>query len=334
MDTGPQPIRPWVVIAVFGWEISAGADVMTPTAGWMMEHGGNFGPLTLDGQQWRLFTSMFLHYGVIHLVMNMVGLLDGGRHVERMYGHAGFVALYLVSGLAGSLASGMRGNAVSAGASGAIFGIFGAFGAYLLLHRDRLDTEQVTKQARGLGIFLAYNIYFGLAMKGIDLVAHIGGLVAGFACGIALEIGTDEGHSTTRRSLLVGVLGTALVFGATFMLPKPNNAMLTFGPAESAILDKWNTLVKQVQAGSVEDDKLADAIEAELLPPWRKARAEYEKTAEGPLRAQMLEYLAAREDGWTMMVTGLRAHDVDATTAAMKRFSEADALIGQMSKTE
>ena len=330
-------MRPWVAIflavanvAVFGWELSAGADAMQPTAGWMMDHGGNFGPLTFDGQQWRLLTSMFLHYGVLHLVMNMIGLLDGGRHVERMYGHAGFVALYLVSGLAGSLASGIRGQAVSAGASGAVFGIFGAFGAYLLLHRDRLDRETVSRQARGLMIFLAYNVWFGLAAKGIDLVAHAGGLAAGFVVGIALEIGTDEKHSTARRALLVAVLGIAIVVGASFAVPKPNNAMLTFAPIETKLLTRWNELVKEAQSGTLQDDKLADAIETELIPPWHKAHSDYERDAEGPLRADMLDYMQAREDGWAMIVKGLRAHDNEIAKQGMARFAEADAIVARM----
>src|SRR5688572_25374045 len=124
MDPEKRRQIPWVTIAlavanvaVFVWELSRGADAMEPTAQWMAEHGGNFGPVTLDGEQWRLLTSMFLHYGVLHIVMNMIGLLDGGRHVERMYGRAGFVAIYLVSGLAASLATSLRANVVSAGAS-------------------------------------------------------------------------------------------------------------------------------------------------------------------------------------------------------------------------
>lgn len=330
-------MKPWVAIflavanvAVFAWEISAGADPIQPTAPWMLEHGGNFGPVTLGGEPWRLLTSMFLHYGALHLVMNMVGLLDGGRHVERMYGHAGFLALYLVSGLAGSLASSVRGQAVSAGASGAVFGIFGAFAAFLLLHRDRLDREEVTKQARGLGIFLAYNIWFGVTAKGIDLLAHAGGLAAGFAVGLALEIGTDHKQSTVRRALLVGVLGVGLVFGLTLAAPTPTNAMMAFGPVESQVLDRWNALVKEAQAGTLEDDKLADVIENELLPAWRKAHADFERDGEGPLRADMLEYIEAREEGWEIIAKGLRAGDEAMAGRGMARFSEADAAIARM----
>ncbi len=333
-------MRPWVAIflavanvAAFGWELSAGADAMRPTAGWMLDHGGNFGPLTFAGEQWRLLTSMFLHYGVLHLVMNMIGLLDGGRHVERMYGHAGFAALYVVSGLAGSFASGLRGQAVSAGASGAVFGIFGAFGAYLLLHRDRLDKEQVSHQARGLMIFLAYNIFFGVTAKGIDLVAHAGGLAAGFVCGLALELGSDEKHSTIGRSLLVGVLGTALVFGAAVAAPDPTNPMAVIdkvSAVEAKAIARWNELVAQAQADKLTDDQFADAIEKELLPPWREAQQEFATSGTGPLKADMIEYLAARAEGWEIMIKGLRAHDEAVMKEGMEKFSKADVIISRM----
>ena len=136
MDQDPPPAQPalafpYVTVAlaalnviVFGVAVAAGADPMSPDPDTMFELGGNFGPVTLAGEPWRLFTSMFLHYGILHLAMNMLGLLDGGRHVERMYGRAAYIALYVFAGLAGSLASALSGQAVSAGASGEIFGVF------------------------------------------------------------------------------------------------------------------------------------------------------------------------------------------------------------------
>ncbi len=318
-------------IGVFAWEIAAGADPMQPTPQWMMAHGGNFGPLTLGGEQWRLLTSMFLHYGVIHILMNMIGLIDGGRHVERMYGRAGFAALYLVSGLAASLASSLRATAVvSAGASGAIFGVFGAFGAFLYLHRDRLDRAEVSKQSRGLLIFLIYNVYFGLTAKGIDLVAHLGGLAAGFITGIALEAGTSEDPSTRRRSFLVAVLGVALVAGGAYLAPKPHSELSELDEIESRVLQRWQEVAQQYDAGKVSDGELADVIEKELLPPWRQLHHGYEMNIKGEPRRLVLEYAAAREEGWEGMVRALRAGDQPAFQAALVRFKQGDAAIERM----
>ncbi|MCX5747148.1 MAG: rhomboid family intramembrane serine protease [Proteobacteria bacterium] len=327
---------PWVMIAlavanvgVFAWELAQGASAMQPTAQWMADHGGNFGPLTLDGEQWRLFTSMFLHYGVLHIAMNMIGLVDGGRHVERMYGPAGFLTLYLVSGLVGSLASALRGNAVSAGASGAIFGVFGAFGAYLVVHRARLDAEEVKKQARGLVVFLAYNVFFGVTAKGIDLVAHLGGLGAGFVVGLALELGTTPGHSTLRRSLVVLVLGTAMVFGATKLVtPKPD-PMVELGVLEEKLLGRWNATVREVQAGKLDDDHVAAVLE-EILPPWREARAKLAREGDGEVHQLVLDYMAARQEGWEIILVGMRAHDEAEVKRGNDRFQQGDAVIAKL----
>lgn len=328
---------PWVMItlavanlAVFAWQLAQGADLMQPSAAWMLDHGGNFGPLTLDGEEWRLVSSMFLHYGLLHIAMNMIGLVDGGRHVERMYGPAGFAALYLVSGLAASLATSLRAGAVSAGASGAVFGVFGAFGAFLFLHRERLDRAEVGRQARGLLIFLAYNIYFGLTTEGIDLVAHVGGLIAGFVVGLALEAGTGEDPSTARRSLLVAVIGIALVAGGAFLAPRPGNAFTALGEAEETVLGRWNQLVGQAKAGSIGDREMAEVIEKELLPPWRAMHEEYRREGEGEMKTLVLDYLAARQEGWEIMARGLRADDSAEVERGMKRFAEGDAAIARL----
>lgn len=329
----PRKDWPWVTIAivalnvaVFGWELAAGADPLQPTAQWMVDHGGNFAPETFAGGEWRLLTSMFLHYGLLHIAMNMIGLLDGGRHVERMYGRAGFVALYLVSGLAGSLASAMHSpNVASAGASGAIFGVFGAFGGFLFVHRAKLDVDVVQRQVRGLAIFLAYNVYFGLTAKGIDLVAHLGGLLAGFGLGVTLGYGAPIGRASLRRAVLVGAIGTAVVFGIAFFAPRPADPLGDFVTVESKVLARWNQVVPQV--GTLTDDQLADVIDHELVPPWHAAGDHYAEEAAGPLRTDMLAYIAAREDGWAMMSKALRVHDTEGVKAGMARFKEADAIL-------
>jgi rhomboid protease GluP len=322
-------------VGVFGWQIAAGADVLSPSAGWIVEHGGNFAPLTLDGEPWRLLTSMFLHIGLLHLVMNMIGLVDGGRHVENMYGRAGFIAIYLVAGLAGSLASAMRGGVVSAGASGAIFGVFGAFGAFLLLHRKRLDPVEVGKQARGLLVFLAYNVYLGLAVQGIDLLAHAGGLAAGFACGIMLEYGTTEGRSTLVRALLVGAIGVGLTLAGAFTAPAPtgtgNAAMDAYNEAastENSVMKRWRELATEIGAGKLTEAQFADAIEKELLPPWRAAADKFQREGgSSDIAKKMLGYLRAREEGWVLIVKGVRADDEKLAAQGLEKLKDADKLL-------
>lgn len=330
----PRPPLPWVTIviaainvAVFAWSLSAGADFAEPTAAWMLQHGGNFGPRTFDGEQWRLVTAMFLHYGFLHVAMNMIGLLDGGRHVERMYGRAGFIAIYVVAGLFASFASALRGNAVSAGASGAIFGVFGAFGAFLFLHRDRLDREMVAKQSRGLLVFLGLNIYIGLSSPSIDLVAHAGGLVAGFVLGIALELGTHQDQSTVKRSVLVAVLGTALVIVAAFVAPRPVNAVIEFQRVESLVIDRWNSMRLALPAAMGSGAEAADKLERDILQPWRDGRVAFERDATPAQRERVLAYIRMREEGWAMLVDAVRSGDHALAQQALERIAKAEDIV-------
>ena len=170
-----------------------------------LAHGGNLGPVTLDGEQWRLFTSMFLHIGILHLVMNMIGLVDGGRHVEKMYGRAGFIALYLVS--RGSPAAWRARCAAPTSSRRARRARSSASSVRSARSCSAPRVASIrwrsARTARGSAVFLAYNVYIGLSAKGIDLLAHLGGLAAGFVCGLALEYGTSEDQSTAERSLLV-----------------------------------------------------------------------------------------------------------------------------------
>ena len=124
-------------LIVFGLMLNAGAGLLHSNNGVQLAWGANFGPATQDGQWWRLGSALFLHFGLIHIVMNLWALWDGGQLVERIYGHLRFILIYFASGLFGNLLSlVVQGNeAVSGGASGAIFGIYGAL--LIFLWRER-----------------------------------------------------------------------------------------------------------------------------------------------------------------------------------------------------
>ncbi len=153
--------------------------------------GASWAEPVLAGQVWRLATAMFLHAGVLHLLVNAWALYQLGALVEIVLGTARLAAIYFVSGLAGSLASVawdlVSGSSVpSVGASGAIFGLLGALIAFLLRHRDRLRPEARSLLVQ-LVFWAALNIVFGFTMPMIDNAAHLGGFAAGFAFGAAVR---------------------------------------------------------------------------------------------------------------------------------------------------
>lgn len=134
--------------------------------------------IALEGQVWRLFTAMFLHIGVLHLLFNLYALNALGPLVEGYFGHVRFSVIYLLGGLFGSLASYAFSPNPSAGASGAIFGLAGAITIYFLRYRENFGSRGraiLTNMLMVIGI----NLVFGLAMPGIDNWGHMGGLVGG-----------------------------------------------------------------------------------------------------------------------------------------------------------
>jgi membrane associated rhomboid family serine protease/Tfp pilus assembly protein PilF len=146
--------------------------------------GADFGPLTLSGQWWRLFTSMFVHFGFFHIVLNMWCLRNLAVALEPMMGRLAFSITYLFSGLAASAVStAWNPWRASAGASGAIFGIAGAFVSYLVLKKAAIPASLVRQNLRSLVVFILLNLSIGAASGHIDNSAHLGGLAAGLIIG-------------------------------------------------------------------------------------------------------------------------------------------------------
>ena len=149
-----------------------------------------------DGQWWRLVTSGFLHFGLLHLASNMFALWVLGREVETVLGRGRLLAVYLVSLLGGSASVMLFSGAMSqtAGASGAVFGLMGALA--VLLYRLRLPAGQ----AIGL---IVLNIAISVVLPGISLTGHLGGLLVG----AATTAGLVYVPNAARRSVQASVVG-------------------------------------------------------------------------------------------------------------------------------
>jgi len=157
-----------------------------------------------DGEYWRLVTAGFLHYGLIHLLFNMWALWILGREAERMVGRWRFVAVYLLSGLGGTVAVYLLGqtNAAVAGASGSIFGLFGAL--FFFFRKLNLDP-------RGIVMIVVLNFGLGLFIANISWLGHLGGLVIGAVTGALLAYAPSGPKRTTIQVAGLVIVGLALV---------------------------------------------------------------------------------------------------------------------------
>lgn len=161
---------------------------MTEDAGYMLEHGAMYVPYMLEKQEfYRIFTSMFLHFGIEHLLNNMLILVLLGWNLELEIGKIKYLLIYFLSGLGGNLLSAYwdihSGEfAVSAGASGAIFGVIGALLYVAIRNHGRVGTIS----GRGIVFMIVLSLYYGFTSGGVDNMAHIGGLVSGFVLGVLL----------------------------------------------------------------------------------------------------------------------------------------------------
>ena len=154
----------------------------------LVDMGALYGPYTvLKGEWWRLFTAMFLHGGMTHILMNMFSLYLIGRGLEMYFDKRAYVIIYLFSGLLGGLASlYMHPQSVGVGASGAIFGVFGALAGFFLAHRDKIATHSKAFM-KDFAVVLGINLVLGLSIPSIDVSAHIGGLVVGLIGGFVIS---------------------------------------------------------------------------------------------------------------------------------------------------
>lgn len=263
--------------------------------------GADFGPLTLSGEWWRVLTSTFVHFGIIHIGFNMWCL---GSSLELFMGRKTFTVTYILSGLAASLTSiAWSPWRVSAGASGAIFGIAGAFVSFLYFKKAPLQKAQVQQKLKNLAIFIGYNLLYG-ARGNVDNSAHVGGLIAGLILGwlapailrrvdeavpsadtlasapasittttppapiVLAEIAPDQMSRVGRRTLQLAAGGLVVLMAAAALVRSANLPAAGYGKAVALVR------AGRLDQGIAEMDRVAAAdpnlfLASALLGEWR-----------------------------------------------------------------
>ncbi len=168
----------------------------TENVRYMLRHGAFYWPyIKIHGEIYRFFTCMFIHFGFIHLLGNMITLIYLGDNLERAVGVVKYVIIYICTGLAASVVSCIYhliigADVVSGGASGAIFGVIGAL-VYIVTVNDRKLEDLNSYSLTG---FAAYQIVQGFRSTGIDVAAHVGGFLAGLLFAKILYRKQDGGY--------------------------------------------------------------------------------------------------------------------------------------------
>ncbi|MDE2365989.1 MAG: rhomboid family intramembrane serine protease [Betaproteobacteria bacterium] len=320
-----------VNLLVFLAMLASGAGLWHSVNSVQLAWGANFGPATQDGEWWRLGTAMFLHFGAIHLTLNMWALWDGGQLVERMYGHARFAGIYFSSGLAGNLLSlvAHKGLAISGGASGAIFGIYGALLVFLWRERRNLHPRDFRWFFWGAAGFAAASFILGFLITGIDNAAHIGGFLTGMLGGVILARPIDgakdvPSHTRIRARMLAGGIFALSIAVLIARIPVPaylwSEELLArkeigqFLHDDAAISQAWQKILEEGKRGSTSFEELAGRIDASVAGPYEESFEQLSHIPPNPAMpsATALEtlrhYAERRRDASRALAEGLRAH--------------------------
>lgn len=299
--------------------------------------GANFGPATQDGQWWRLASAMFLHFGALHLLVNMWALWDSGQLVERMVGRWRFAAIYFLSGIVGNLLSlvAHQGQVISGGASGAIFGVYGALLLCLWRERRTMQAHEFRWLFWGAAAFAALTIGFGLLIPGIDNAAHAGGFCAGLLGGAGLMRPVVGSKALARRSRwLVGAAGVLMLLLLVSRIPAPayrwsdealaRKELGVFLRGDAEISRTWQGILNESSRGGVSFEELAGRIDADVGDRYAES---FEQLSQLPLDPALpsassvvlaRQYAALRRDASRSLAEGLRHRDARKIREAMR----------------
>jgi rhomboid protease GluP len=321
------------IYLVMAWKTGAGGHDFTFDQ--ILLWGADYGPATLSNHEWwRLITCGFLHGGLIHLGLNMFVLWQAGPFVERLFGNINFLAVYFISIIGASLASlTIHPFLISVGASGAIFGLYGALLGFLMMQRFNMPSQVLSPLATSAATFVVYNLIFGSG-PGVDAAAHLGGLVSGFLCGLALSVPIMY-DPLPRRSVhrlnLIAFFAIVSFLALTF-LPRPSDVigpLQHFAATEKTTLAAYNDLLRRSRARQLRDTQMADLLDQNVIAPWQAASKPLALLRNLPDKQRdivegLQQYASLREQGWSLLSQGLRKGDRSLVLLAAQKQSEAE----------
>jgi rhomboid protease GluP len=299
-------------VAVFLWTLRANGAQNGPQVVW----GAGFGPLTSNGEWWRLVTAIFVNWRLFLLLVNVAALVHVGLTLERLVGSVAFGAAFFAAGIfSGLVGLSTYPTAVIAGPSGAIFGLYGLLIVVsVALWRRRSDLTiplaAIERLAATAVLFAVSNI----SDKGTGGIAQLMGLAAGILFGLAAARDTAVRATPPRRAAIAAAAGLAIAVACAI----PLRGILDIRPeiqrlvtVENRTAGNYREAAVQFRKGRMTAEALAELIDRTIVPELQAAGARINTlhgvpAEDAPRMADAREYLRLRSESWRLRVQGLR----------------------------
>lgn len=334
------PVVTWTLVAANVGVLIAMLVAPEPlgTADTLLAWGGNFGPRTTGVERWRVLTSIFVHRGVLHLLVNIAVLVQVGLLLERIVGPFTFGTIYLASGVLGSVMSTVAAPmGVFVGAAGAVCGLYGLL--CVVAFRGMVQSTAVRVPLRVFTTLVPTTVIFGayyLASGDSWLTAKVG-LCTGIVSGIVLTRSVADERIRLRRYAALGFATAGIVMMSALGLRAITDvrpAIAEIIAAEERTSSEYDAAVRQFTKGAINKRALTQIIDATILPQVQHASARFDAFVDVPTEHALLvteaqSYLRLRHDSWRSRSDALRRGNMrhlreadDKERAALQAFAQ------------